>query len=87
MLAACAQDVLQINGINACFVIGRYEQKKVGISSRSDGSINVQLIMEKMGGGGHYTGAATQFDNKSIEDVEKKLINALELYLNDARSA
>ena len=86
MLAVCAQDVLQINGINACFVIGRCESKKIGISARSDGTINVQLLMEKLGGGGHFTSAATQFENKTIEDVEKQLLNILELYLNDARA-
>ena len=86
MLATCAQEILQINGINACFAIGRYEQNSVGISSRSDGTINVQLIMEKLGGGGHYSSAATQFENLTIEDVERKLANTLELYLNDARS-
>jgi c-di-AMP phosphodiesterase-like protein len=86
MLATCAQEILQINGINACFAIGRYEQNSVGISSRSDGTINVQLIMEKLGGGGHYASAATQFENLTIEEVERKLANTLELYLNDARS-
>lgn len=87
MLAICAQESLQIKGINACFVIGRIEQKKIGISARSDGSINVQLLLEKLGGGGHFAGAAVQFDNKSIEEVNAMLLNILELYLNDARAA
>lgn len=87
MLALCAQDILQIKGINACFVIGRIEQKKIGISARSDGTINVQLLMEKMGGGGHFTGAASQFDNKSINEVNEKLLTTLDQYLNDARAS
>lgn len=85
-LAICAQEALQIKGINACFVIGRIEQKKVGISSRSDGTINVQLLMEKMGGGGHFSGAAAQFDNLSIKEVNDQLLNILDMYLNDARA-
>ena len=85
-LAVCAQEALQIKGINACFVIGRIEQKKVGISSRSDGTINVQLLMEKLGGGGHFSGAATQFDNLTIKEVSDQLLNVLDLYLNDARA-
>ena len=87
MLAVCAQEILQIKGINACFVIGRFEQKKVGISARSDGTINVQLLMEKLGGGGHFTAAATQFDNKSIEEVNENLLKVFDLYLNDARAS
>ena len=85
-LAVCAQEALQIKGINACFVIGRIEQKKVGISSLSDGTINVQLLMEKLGGGGHFSGAATQFDNLTIKEVSDQLLNVLDLYLNDARA-
>lgn len=87
MLAVCAQETLQIKGINACFVIGRVEQRKVGISARSDGSVNVQLLMEKLDGGGHFAGAATQIDNKSIEEVNNMLLNVLDLYLNDARAS
>lgn len=86
-LAICAQEALQIKGINACFVVGRIEQKKVGISARSDGSINVQLLMEKIGGGGHFASAATQFDNKSIKDVYEILLKTFDLYLNDARAS
>lgn len=87
MLAVCAQETLQIKGINACFVIGRVEQKKIGISARSDGSVNVQLLMERLGGGGHFAGAATQIDNKSIDEVNNMLLNVLDLYLNDARAS
>lgn len=87
MLAVCAQEIMQIKGINACFVIGRIEQKKIGISARSDGSINVQLLMEKLGGGGHFAGGATQIDNKSIAEGYDLLLNVLDLYLNDARAS
>lgn len=87
MLAKCAQDAMQINGVNASFVIGRCEQKKVGISARSDGTINVQILMEKLGGGGHFSSAATILENKSVEEVKKELLNVFDLYLNDARAS
>ena len=87
MLAKCAQEAMQINGINASFVIGRCEAKKVGISARSDGSVNVQILMEKLNGGGHFSAAATILDNKNIDDAYKELLNVFELYLADARAS
>ena len=85
MLAMCAQETLQIKGINACFVVGKTEAKKVGVSARSDGTINVQLLMEKMGGGGHFNAAAAQIENRTVDEVISTLKVTLDLYLNEAR--
>lgn len=86
MLAICAQEMLSIKGINAAFVIGKIDAKTTAISARSDGSINVQLLMEKMGGGGHFAASATQIENRSIEEVSTSLKITLDLYLNEART-
>jgi c-di-AMP phosphodiesterase-like protein len=86
MLSIVAQDTLQIKGINACFVIGRTDSKQVSVSARSDGSVNVQYLMEKMQCGGHFAAAATQLENKSIDEVNKMLMDILEFYLQESRT-
>ena len=86
MLAIVAQDFLQINGTNACFVIGRTDSKQVSISARSDGTINVQYLMERMNGGGHFAAAGAQFDNLSIDEIEKQLKEVLDMYLQESRT-
>lgn len=84
-LAKVAQEALFIKGIKTIFVIGRIAENQIGISARSDGSNNVGFIMEKMGGGGHFSAAATQKDNTTIEVVEKELMDVLEVYIGDSR--
>lgn len=86
MLAIVAQDTLQIKGVNACFVVGRTDSKSCNISARSDGTINVQYLMEKMGGGGHFAAAAVQMENKNVEEGMDALKETLNLYLSDARA-
>ena len=85
MLAKVGQEVLDVKEIKACFVIGKIEDNKVGISARSDGTINVQKIMESMNGGGHFISAATQIENSSIEEVKKMLYSKLESFVGDTR--
>ncbi len=86
MLAVVASEAIQIKGVNACFVIGRTSIKETAISARSDGTVNVQMLMEKLNGGGHFTAAASQFSDQSINEVCNLLKGVLELYLNDART-
>lgn len=86
MLAIVAQDTLQIKGVNACFVVGRTDSKSCNISARSDGTINVQYLMEKMGGGGHFASAAVQLDNKNVDETIDYLKETLNLYLSEARA-
>jgi c-di-AMP phosphodiesterase-like protein len=66
--AQAANDLLDIKGVKASFVFTRY-QGKVFISARSIDEVNVQLIMEKMGGGGHLNIAGCQLDNVTIEEA------------------
>lgn len=86
MLAIVAREALMIRGVNACFVIGKISVNEVKISSRSDGTINCQLILEKLGGGGHFSAAAANFKDKTIEEVKKELLFKLDDYLDQARS-
>lgn len=85
-LAKVANQTLQIKGVNACFVIGRTGEKEIKVSARSDGTINVQSLMEKIGGGGHFTMAAAKFDNSTIDEVNTKLLETLDQYINYVRT-
>jgi c-di-AMP phosphodiesterase-like protein len=55
----------------------------IHISGRSLGDISVQLILEKLGGGGHLTSAGTQLHNVSIEEAERILIETIDKYLQE----
>ena len=72
-----ADNLLMVDGIKASFAIVR-EGDAVHISARSGGEINVQLIMEEMGGGGHFDGAAVQCRDKSTEEVIASLKAAID---------
>lgn len=69
LLAQTADILLTMSNVQASFVIGRRDESNVGISARSLGNINVQLIMENLGGGGHLTNAATLLENTTIEEA------------------
>ena len=84
-LAKVANQTLQIKGVNACFVVGRTAEKQVRISARSDGSVNVQVLLEKLGGGGHFSMAAASFENSTIEEINARLLEVLDQYLTYAR--
>ncbi|MBP0979684.1 MAG: DHH family phosphoesterase [Oscillospiraceae bacterium] len=77
--AQAADELLTINDIDASFVVFKFEDKTM-ISARSMGSINVQIIMEYLGGGGHLTMAGAQFNNKNIEESNKELLGAIDKY-------
>ena len=68
-----ADELLNIKGIKASFVAGRTIKGKTVISARSLGELNVQVIMEKIGGGGHLTTAGAQVDISPEEVIEKVL--------------
>lgn len=76
MAAKTADAMLNIAGVVASFVIWPYH-KGVAVSARSNGEVNVQAIMEEMGGGGHFTVAAAQLE-ETAEEAEKKLLEILE---------
>ncbi|NGQ96098.1 DHH family phosphoesterase [Brevibacillus sp. SYP-B805] len=77
-VAQAAELLLTLSGIQASFVLARRSDDTVLISARSLGDINVQAIMEQLGGGGHLTGAATQMENISLKDAVRRLKEAID---------
>lgn len=72
-----ADALLNIADVEASYVIYRRNDETIGVSARSLGEVNVQTIMERLGGGGHLSNAATQIKDVSIKDVYKQLIEQL----------
>ena len=81
--SAAADEMLNIDGVRASFVISKLGIGKFQISARSLGEENVQLIMERVGGGGHSTMAATQIKASDFDSARNILIDAVNEYLNN----
>lgn len=81
LIAQAADTLLTMDGVVASFVISKRTEQMVGVSARSLGDINVQVIMENLEGGGHLTNAATQLTAVSLEEVEDRLRAAIEEYV------
>ena len=79
--AKAANKLLTVRQVAASFALVRIGDA-VHISARSDGSINVQLIMESLGGGGHFDGAGAQVTTASVTDAMKELKAAIDAYLD-----
>ena len=75
--AQAADSLLTVSGVQASYVVTHRSEDIIGISARSNGEINVQIIMEKMGGGGHLSNAATQIEDRDILDVRKQLLDLI----------
>ncbi len=80
--AKAADELLTISDITASFVLGNTGEN-ICISGRSIGDINVQVILEKLGGGGHITLAGAQLTDISIEDAKVELINRINEYFTE----
>ena len=80
--AKAADELLTISDITASFVIGNTGEK-ICISGRSIGDINVQVILEKLGGGGHITLAGAQVEGMTIEEVKQELVNRINEYFSE----
>lgn len=81
--AQAADTALDLEGVAASFAITRRSNESIGISARSMGKINVQVIMEKLGGGGHLSNAATQLKDISVDEACQKLLSAIDEYLTE----
>ena len=84
IVAQAADTLLQMDGVDASFVVAKRANDKVGefhnriyISARAIDEVNVQIIMERMGGGGHLANAATQIAGKTVSEVKAELIRLL----------
>jgi c-di-AMP phosphodiesterase-like protein len=80
--AQAANELLNISGIRASFVLTEY-QGKIYVSSRSIDDINVQLIMERLGGGGHFNMAATQFTDCTVTEAKLKICATIDEMLKE----
>lgn len=80
--AQAANELLNIVGIKASFVLTEYHEK-IYISSRSIDEINVQLIMERLGGGGHLNVAGAQLSDCTVQDAEEKLRETLDQMIEE----
>ena len=80
--AKAADELLTISDITASFVIGNYGEK-ICISGRSLGDINVQMILEKLGVGGHITLAGAQVEGTSVYEVKDELIEKIKEYFSE----
>ena len=81
--AQSADELLRIRNIDTSFVIGVQPDGQVIISGRSLGEKSVQIIMERLGGGGHLTTAGAQFEETTIEEVKKLLMNEIDIYIKE----
>jgi len=80
--AQAADELLKIQGIKAAFVLCEYGDS-INISGRSLGEVNVQLITEKLGGGGHLTVAGAQLKDVEINEAKQMLEKALDEYIKE----
>ena len=80
--AKAADELLTISDITASFVLGN-TGNKICISGRSIGDINVQVILEKLGGGGHITLAGAQVEGMTMEEARQELINRINEYFSE----
>ena len=81
--AQVADSLLRIEGANASMVVFQLSPDTVGISARSTGAINVQLIMEQFGGGGHQNVAGAQLTDAALDDVYNNVIEATQLFIEE----
>ena len=80
--AKAADELLTISDVTASFVMGKLGNK-ICISGRSIGDINVQIILEKLGGGGHITLAGAQVEGMTMEEAKQELINRIHEYFSE----
>ena len=83
-IAKAANMCLTYKGVHAAFVFGKVSQREIRLSARSDGTINVSLLAEKLGGGGHFTSSAATFNGNDLKVVKQKILMVLESSLTEA---
>ncbi|MFC7370787.1 DHH family phosphoesterase [Fictibacillus iocasae] len=83
VIAQAADILLAMNGVSASFVICNRLDGKIGISARSLGDVNVQMLMEKLEGGGHLTNAACQIEHATIEEAKSRLQAVIDEYFEE----
>ncbi|MBM6855844.1 DHH family phosphoesterase [Mediterraneibacter glycyrrhizinilyticus] len=82
LAAQAANELLDISGIKASFVLTVYEGK-IYMSARSIDEVNVQIIAEKLGGGGHINSSGAQFDHTNVEEAIKALKQTIDTMIEE----
>ena len=82
LCAKAADELLTIGNVTASFVLGNLGDK-ICISGRSIGDINVQVILEKLGGGGHITLAGAQVEGMTMDEAKQELIIRINEYFSE----
>lgn len=85
LLAKAGNELMNIAGIKAVFIVGRVSKETIAISARSRKEINVQIIMEQLGGGGHFSMAACQIKEDNLKNVLNSLEEAINQYLDERK--
>lgn len=85
-MSQIADDLMDIDNAKAVFVMAKLDDKQIGISARSDGEVNVQVIMEDLKGGGHRTAAASQRSDVNMVQLRQELVEAIERRINEVNS-
>lgn len=80
LLSKVADSLLNIKGIEASFVLAYCDEQVVAASCRSKGVVNVQVLMEEMHGGGHFSAAALQRENSDVMSVKTELMGVIDDY-------
>ena len=84
--AQVADMLLTVEGIRVSFVLFALEEGGIGISARSKGEVNVQLLMEELDGGGHQSVAGAQLRNSSRQEAEERLLAIIDKYMQESGS-
>ncbi|MEM5768104.1 MAG: DHHA1 domain-containing protein, partial [Bacillota bacterium] len=66
------------------FVLCPLEDGVISVSARSSGDINVQMLLEKLGGGGHQTVAGTQLSGVTIQEARQRIIDLITAYFKES---
>ena len=83
IVAKAADELLNISGVEASIVVASGEDGEVFASARSIGEVNVQIIMEKLGGGGNRSAAAVRFSGIDVSEARSKVIEAIDDYFDN----
>lgn len=83
LIAQAADELLNIQGIEVSYVLCHYGNQ-INISARSLGKVNVQKLMEKLGGGGHQAGAAAQIEGVTMDEAVSLLKEKIEEYIEES---
>ncbi|MBQ8539994.1 MAG: DHH family phosphoesterase [Clostridia bacterium] len=83
VIAKAANDILEMENVIASFVIAPVSEKTISVSCRSYGDVNVQLIAEKLGGGGHMLAGAAQIENVDADTAEAQLKEAIDSIIDE----